>query len=46
MRPLIFLDIDDVIATDPDYSGTTVAAAFKTHPSSISQEFCQRVFSK
>jgi len=45
MRPLIFLDIDDVIATDPDYFGTTVIAALEADAYSISQEFCQRVFS-
>ena len=45
MRTIIFLDIDDVIAIDSNYSGTAVAAALEDDPNSISQEFCQLVFS-
>jgi len=44
MRPLIFLDIDDVIATNPDYSGLDVASFFKGELGMVSVDLWLNLF--
>ena len=43
MKPIVFLDIDDVVAIDPNFSGSTVAAALKNNRN-IEEKFWASVF--
>lgn len=43
MKPIVFLDIDDVVAIDPNFSGSTVAAALKNNRN-IEEKFWSSVF--
>ena len=43
MKPIVFLDIDDVVAIDPNYSGSTVDAALKNNRN-IEERFWSSVF--
>jgi hypothetical protein len=45
MRPIIFLDIDDVLAIDSNFSGGAVAAALATNLGEIEEGFWHHVFS-
>lgn len=44
MRPIFFLDIDDVIALNPELSGKAVIEGFATKWSDIDVDFWQRIF--
>lgn len=44
MRPIIFLDIDDVIAINPTISGKTVAEGFSTKWLSFETDFWKHIF--
>lgn len=44
MKPLIFLDIDDVIATNPEYSGLEVASYFRGEGHIEADELWSRLF--
>lgn len=43
MKPIVFLNIDDVVAIDPNYSGSTVDAALKNNRN-IEERFWSSVF--
>lgn len=43
MKPIVFLDIDDVVAIDPNFSGSTVVAALKNNRN-IEEKFWASVF--
>nr|WP_315475452.1 hypothetical protein [uncultured Undibacterium sp.] len=43
MKPIVFLDIDDVVAIDTNYSGSAVAAKLKSKRK-IEDEFWSSVF--
>lgn len=45
MRPIIFLDIDDVLAIDSNFSGGAVAAALTINLGKIEEGFWHHVFS-
>ena len=45
MKPIIFLDIDDVIALDPECSGKDVARVFASDLNGVESEFWMRMFS-
>lgn len=44
MRPIIFLDIDDVIAINPNFSGKAVADGFASNWIGIDDEFWEQIF--
>ena len=44
MRPIIFLDIDDVIAVNPEYSGAAIANWFSSNLHSDETDFWKKVF--
>lgn len=44
MRPIIFLDIDDVIAIDPSFTGISVYDALQNDWTTIDKDFWQQLF--
>jgi hypothetical protein len=46
MRPIIFLDIDDVIAIDPSFTGITIHDALQNEWATISRCFWQQFFAE